>query len=178
MPNELIDASVVVAPLRGTPEYMVFNNILREYNGGIIWERDPQRALMLALAYPRSRFSRVIFGIDPGKKCGVAGLGDDLLVYASKEPCEAVGSILTNLRLKVPSKNWEVYVGNGHGFLKAIESLENSKIDYVIVDESGTTRSSRRNLYARGVKDRDIIASMAIALRGAYGVGRVPDRIR
>ena len=177
-PGELIDAEVVVAPLRGTPEYHAYSWSLSQYRGGVIRERDPHRALMLALSYPKAYFERVIIGVDPGRECGLAGIADSLLVHARRVPCERLGEIVEELRYTIPWKRWEVYVGNGHGFAYAAASLSAHGIDYGVVEEASTSRPEAKPRMALGIRDRDIIAGVAIALRGAYSGGRLPFTVR
>ncbi len=178
IPEELFDADVIVAPLEGTPEFKVYSNALESYKGGVIRERDPHKALMMALTYPRRGFRRVVFGIDPGKNCGLAGLGDRFIVHTSYIPCNNVGKEISELKNKIPGDYWEVYVGNGYGVYKAVASLLEAGISYKLVDEHGTTKKTSEKRFTGPVKNRDIISGLAIALRGAYSEGRFVIKIR
>lgn len=171
--EEFIDADIIVLPKRNSPEEKFFERVVSSFNGPLISEEDPVKALVYAITYPRKGFKKLIFGIDPGKECGIASIGDTLIVFVSKVDCSMVGSTIRELVKSIPAKTSEVYVGNGHGFIDAIASLSQSGIEYFIVDETGTTGASSINHVSEIVKDRDIIAGITIALRGAYGVKRI-----
>ena len=176
-PESLIDADIVVSPLPGSPEEAAYRSILEAYNGPVVAARDPLTAMSLALAYPRERFRRLVVGIDPGPVgCGVAALADRYLVEAARVPCEGLGSWVRGISGRVPHWRLEVYLGDGPGSSGASESLSGSGLDYYYVDERGTTRRPPISL-GRLVRDKDILAGAAIALRGAYG-GRLPNTLR
>lgn len=171
--GELIDADIIVLPGENTPEKEYFREAIEGFKGPVISEENPFRALVYAITYPRRGFTRLVFGVDPGKQCGVAGIGDTLIIFASKVDCNMVGGLVGELIRSIPARRTEVYVGNGQGFLTAITSLGENNIHYIIVDETGTTGSTSPDRVNGIVKDRDIIAGITIALRGAYGVKRV-----
>ncbi len=168
--HEYIDADVVVAPLEGSPEESAYVDTLRNYPGPIISDSDSIRALALALAYPDDRFNRLVLGVDPGRRCGFSCIGDDIVVYVGKVDCGSVGFTVKSLLERIPANRREVYVGDGSGFEAAAASFDVNSIPYRVTDERGTSKTlmvTKRILDV--VKDRDIIASIAIALRGAYG---------
>ena len=176
-PGTLLDADVVVAPLPGSPEEAAYREAIEAYAGPVVEARDPLTAMSLALAFPRERFRRLVVGIDPGSaSCGVAALADRYLVEAARVPCGGLGPWVLGVSRRVPHWRLEVYLGDGPGSGGASESLAVHGIDYYYVDESGTTR--RPPLHLGGlVRDKDILAGAAIALRGAYG-GRLPNTLR
>jgi len=174
-PGTLVDADVAVAPLPGTPEEAVYAPYLAEYPGPVIVEEDPLTAAALAIAYPRRGFSLLRVGVDPGSSCGVAAVADEYIIEASKVECGVLGEHVASLAARIPHAALRVYVGDGQGSGEAAASLEAAGIDYGMVDESWTTRRAPGGV-ARFIKDRDILASVAIALRGAYH-GRVADRL-
>ncbi len=168
---EYIDADVVVAPLEGSPEESAYADTLRKYPGPIISDSDSIRALALALAYPDDRFNRLVLGVDPGRRCGFSCIGDDMVVYVGKVDCRGIGFAVKSLLERIPADRHEVYVGDGSGLETAAASFDANSIPYRVTDERGTSKTlmaTKRILDV--VKDRDIIASIAIALRGAYGV--------
>ncbi len=174
-PSTLIDADIVVAPLPGSPEAIAYRGVLEAFPGPTIVERDPLTALARALAYPRTGFSRLVFGIDPGRACGGIVVGDSYIVSYFREPCESVGGRVALLASRMPHSSLEVYLGNGPGSGTAASSLIESGIEPLIVDEDGTTRRPPISTLESLPRDRDILAALAIALRGAYG-GRVSGK--
>ncbi len=178
LPGSLVDADILVAPLPGTPESLAYAATLSGFPGPVVKERDPLRAVALALAYPRRWFNRLVVGVDPGSLCGAAVLGDYYLLEAERLPCETIGDWVAEVSSRIPHSSMGVFIGDGPGSGRAASSLANRGIEYEVIDESGTT--SRRGLASRIssiVGDRDILAGIAIALRGAYG-GRVPNTLR
>jgi len=177
-PGALLDADVVVAPLQGSPEYVLYRESLEDYTGPVVAARDPYHALASALSHPKRGFTRLIIGVDPGRECGVAVIADGVVVRLEKTPCRSLAPTIIESLDRYPSARAETYIGDGYGFSRAVESMEEAGLAYVIVDESGTTRpSAYAGLFSR-VKDRDLLAGLAIALKGAYGSGRLAPQVR
>lgn len=130
--------------------------------------RDPLNALRKGMPriLGKMQFSKLVVGIDPGPKPGIAVLGDHILLEAfettapGKAPAQIIG-ILDDYRYR------DSVVKIGHGDLpnrKIIEEgLRKSGIETIIVDESNT--SFPHNLHnnalsaARIAMDRDFPAS-------------------
>ncbi len=174
-PGELIDASIAIAPPPGSPERVLYEEALNDFDGIVISERDPVKALGLALAWPKSAFRRTIAGIDPGRRCGVTVVADDIIVQAYKHPCTSIGRRLATFMEQVPTQAFNIYLGDGPGFAEAAASLAASNLEFAVVDEWGTTKRSLRRGIASYIRDRDLLASLAIALRGAYGGKGLPQ---
>lgn len=175
--GDYIDADIVILPLEGSPEEKYYAGSLSRYRGPLVYDEDPLRALVYAITYPRRGFNRLVFGVDPGGMCGVASIGDSLVIHASKVDCSLVGPTVKALMESIPAERREVYAGNGHGLARAAASLARCGIAYGIVDETGTSRFKGRRGFNGVVRDRDIIAGIAIALRGAYGVERLDSSL-
>jgi len=177
-PERLVDADVIVAPLPGSPEEPLYRTILDEYPGPIVRERDPHAALSRSLSYPKDRFTRLIIGVDPGRECGIAAIADGIVINLSKRPCNDLAPTVMELAGLYPSARVETYIGDGYGLAAATVSMDEHGLRYVIVDEHGTTRPpSYAGLFSL-VRDKDLLAGLAIALKGAYGSGRIAHPLR
>jgi hypothetical protein len=112
----------------------------------------------------KEKFNRLIIGIDPGKRPGVAVMGDGeiLEVYHVDSP-EKVVSILKRV-LKTYSKA-EVLIRIGHGDPthrnRIINTLFNLGVQIEMVDETSTTRKTVQP---------DIKAAIDIALSGGIPI--------
>lgn len=169
-PGARIIADVAVMPKPGSPEWPAYEATPIEA-GGVIVEEDPWRALSLAVAHPKESFSRVLVGVDPGSECGVSAVADGVVLYAGKEPCEGVGSLVAWLASWIPHARLSVHVGTGPGFSQAAVSLERAGIPYSEADEADTSNPVIPGLARHSWKDKDLRASTIIALLGAYRRG-------
>ena len=164
-PSSLGDvvADVSVEPLPGSPEWIAYKGLERRVMWRVV-ERDPWRALSLALTVPRRAFETVSVGVDPGKLCAISIVADGFLIRAWKTPCQALGGSLAAFLERIPHRRAVVTVGSGPGVVEAVSSLSKAGLEYGVADESWTT--SRPALWQplRHVKDRDLAASATIAL--------------
>jgi len=177
-PERLVDADIVVAPLPGSPEEPLYRATLDEYKGPVVRERDPHAALSRSLSYPKDRFARLIIGVDPGRDCGVAAIVDGIVISLTRRPCTDLAPTVRELAGLYPSSRVETYIGDGYGLAAAAASMDEHGVEYVIVDEYGTTRPpSYAGLFSL-VRDKDLLAGLAIALKGAYGSGRIAQPLR
>ena len=177
-PGTLIDADVAVAPLPGSPEEALYRESLDSFPGPVIVERNPYTALSRALAHPRPRFSRLIAGVDPGRECGLAVIGDGVVIGLVKVDCGRLADAIMGFQENYPAARTETYIGDGQGFPRAAASMELAGLSYTVVDERGTTRPPAYAGLFSLVKDRDLLAGLAIALKGAYGSGRLTPPLR
>ncbi len=128
--------------------------------------KDPWRALSEALVYPSDTFKILSIGVDPGPKAsGLSALADDILLWASKIPNEELADRILWLRSWIPFKLSKVYVGKS--FSENVRCvLDSADIKYILVDERGTTVTPSRWYVLEELKNRDIVASVTIALIG------------
>ncbi len=169
-PGSRIIVDVAVMPKPGSPEWPAYNATPIEA-GGVILEEDPWLALSLAVAYPKTRFSRLLVGIDPGSECGVSAVADGIVMYIGKTPCKSVGSLVSWLASWIPHSRLSVHIGTGPGFPEAALSLDEAGIPYSEADESDTSDPIIPGLARHAWKDKDLRASTIIALLGAYKKG-------
>lgn len=167
-PRELgeVVADVIVEPLPGSPEWLVYRSLPRRSTYTIV-ERDPWRALSLALTAPRRSFERLTVGVDPGRLCAASIVADNLLLRSWKTPCHRLGEEIGGLIGRIPAAEREVVLGSGPGVEEAASSLVAGGITFLVADESWTT--SRPALWGilGSLGDRDLVASATIALMGA-----------
>ena len=167
-PLRVVDADVAVLPPPGEPEYNVYTPLLREMGIPVVAERDPLRGLVLALKYPVRSVSRLLFGVDPGGECGVTTIGDGTVIYTFKSPCRSAGARILEVSRRIPHDKMNVYVGDGQGLGEAMHSLVAAGISYSIIEERGSTVEPSHGPLRGVLKDKDLLASLTIALRGAY----------
>ncbi len=107
-------------------------------------ENDPVRALRLGLPrlIDQIEFRRIVIGIDPGPKPGVAVICDDVLTEATELP-EIM--YIEEYILKVLSDysygSYSIRIGDGDtpNREKITDILSRNRLSYVVVDESNTT---------------------------------------
>lgn len=118
-------------------------------------------------------YVRVLIGIDPGERPGIAVVGDGILLQKDQvnNPEVVVEDVKRILEIYQAK---EMIVRIGHGSLiirnRIINSLISLKIPIEIVDETSTTQS----IFARH-RERDGAAAAAIAL--VTGGGKVQTRL-
>ncbi len=161
---------VVVAPLKGTPEWRIYGGLVSEamrLRVRVVKDRDPERALYRALAHPSGEFTDVAVGVDPGASgCAAAAVAEGMVIWAWRGPCSELGASVEDLALKVPHAYFSVYLGDGPGFEEAEASLDLRGIGYHVVSEEGSTRDAFREPALAGLLDRHVLASATIAFRG------------
>ncbi|AMD30694.1 hypothetical protein [Acidilobus sp. 7A] len=152
---------VAVMPLAGSPEYALLAGAVD--GRPKVFEPDPLRALLLALAYPSGSFSSLQVGVDPGRRaCGVAAIADGLVFHASPSACGDVGREVSRIVRAAPSERYRVLLGSGTGWEEVAGSLLEAGLQFEVVDEYGTT-SSRLELPVR-LKDRNLRAALRLAM--------------
>ncbi len=166
-PGSLPRGDVAVLPEKGSPEHRFYEPMLRRLGIPAVAHRDPLAGLALALSYPRRSLGRLTIGVDPGRKCGLVVIGGPYVVVARKVDCEGIGPAVRSLADRIPNSGVEVLVGDGEGMLRAVESLESEDIVYAIVPENGSTSNPSRGPLESVLRDKDLLASLTIALRGA-----------
>jgi hypothetical protein len=107
----------------------------------------------------KEKFNRLIIGIDPGKRPGVAVIGDDeILSTAQVSSPEKVRSVVERVIKSYPSEDTIVRIGHGDTTHRnrIINSLSRFNLKVEISDETKTTRIS---------DSPDIDAAIDIALK-------------
>lgn len=152
---------VAVMPMPGSPEYRLLAD---KVNGRPkIFEENPLRALLLAIAYPLRSFSSLRVGIDPGRRsCGVAALADGLLFHASSIDCSEVGREASSIIKAVPSGSSSVFLGSGTGWEEAADALLEAGVEFKVVDEYGTSKGDLG--LPLPLKDKNMRAAVRLAL--------------
>jgi len=124
----------------------------------------------------KSNYDKVVVGVDPGKTCGVAVLGDDSILEtincSSLE--ETVNTIRDSLK-KAPATVNIVKVGNGAPtYTKELLHLLDETIprDAIIeiVSEAGTSHLMNETAHRRGL--RDMMSAIEIARRRGQAFSR------
>ena len=117
----------------------------------------------------KSNYDKVVVGVDPGKTCGVAVLGDDSILEtincSSLE--ETVNTIRDSLK-KAPATVNIVKIGNGAPtYAKALLNLLDEALPeetiVEMVSEAGTSRVVNEATHRRGL--RDAVSAIEIARR-------------
>lgn len=128
------------------------------------------RALQLLLG--KRRYSQIIIGIDPGKRPGIAVLGDGTVIAvhqtSSNEVCEAVKQIVNEYH----ADQFIIRVGHGARLIRnqIINSLINLGLRIELVDENGTTPRLGKGVH--GSQISDIVAAINIAKLKGEAIGK------
>ncbi len=164
--HKSIYADVVVMPDVESPESKVRWPIRASYYiDGI---KDPWYALSLAILAPNKRFRTLNVGIDPGPEVlGLSAVADNVLLWISKLRLKDILHEISWLRSWIPSSFVRIYIGGGEFSEKVIRMVESDKYEVKVIDENGTTSMPSTWSITGTIKDRDIQASITIALIGA-----------
>jgi hypothetical protein len=116
----------------------------------------------------REPFQKVVIGIDPGRRIGVAALADGVVVSSAK--CESVDEAVNRVRLflqRHPASRQVIRIGHGAPTVRnvLIQRLENTGVPIEIVDETSTTQD---------VELPDVRAAISIAAARGERVERAP----
>ncbi len=109
-----------------------------------IRENDPHKAVRMALPrlIDQVDFRKLVIGIDPGPKPGIAVVCDDVLTEATEVPDIAdLESHILKIISDYSYRNYTIRMGDGDrpNGLKIVEILDSNHLLYSIVDESNTT---------------------------------------
>lgn len=127
----------------------------------VVAEKDIELTIDVAtrILKGKEKFNRLIIGIDPGKRPGVAVIGDDeILSTAQVSSPEKVEAVVGRVIRSYPSKETIVRIGHGDTTHRnrIINSLSRFDLKVEISDETRTTRIS---------DSPDIDAAIDIALK-------------
>ncbi len=140
----------------------------------IVAAKKPRVAIdrTLQLLRGKRKYSQIIIGIDPGKRPGIAVLGDSMVIAvhqtSSNEVCEAVKQIVN----EYCADQFIIRVGHGARLIRnqIINSLLDLGLRIELVDENGTTPCLGRGVH--GSQISDIVAAINIAKLKGEIVGR------
>ncbi len=117
-------------------------------------------------------YSRLVVGIDPGERPGLAVMGDDVLLQKTSvdDPGDVVSEVRRIQRV-YPAKEMGIRIGHGSVILRnrIINSLIPLEVPIEIVDESRTTLPELQ----RVARDREAAAAIAL-LNGGRVASRLP----
>ncbi|MCL4314287.1 MAG: hypothetical protein M1454_00965 [Candidatus Thermoplasmatota archaeon] len=105
---------------------------------------DPYRALRTALPrlIDQISFKRIVIGIDPGPKPGIAIVCDDILTEALEIPeLKLLEAYLVKVLSDYPYGSYSIRLGNGDkpNRLRISDMLKRNGLYFSVVDESNTT---------------------------------------
>lgn len=144
----------------------------------IVVYSEPQRTVaetVQALS-GKQAFSRLVVGIDPGERPGVAVIGDGILLHTSQAPNpEATATEVERALGSLQAKGYIVRVGHGaptqrDRILRAIAWLARTGVRIEMVDETRSTP-----LTYKTPQERDTTAAAAIALARGVAVTDAPE---
>jgi hypothetical protein len=107
-------------------------------------------------------YSRLIIGIDPGEKPGIALLGDDILLKKTYvESPEKILKFIKRIIKEYPSLSAKIRIGNGSIIHRnrIINNIINLNIPIEIVNEKKTTTNQSKGRYN---KDEEAAATIAL----------------
>lgn len=126
-------------------------------------------------------FEELIIGIDPGRKPGLAVIGDGetlqtLISPSPEEVCEKI----TNILEIYPHRNVRIRIGHGDQIRRnrIINSLSDVEVKIEIVDERSTTRGTRRTEKSDKDAAVDIACSEGYPARKRYDITPTKGEIR
>ncbi len=163
--NERLNVDVAVLPKPGSPESEIEWRIHAKYIIDNV--SNPWQAISLAITAPKKAFRTLSIGIDPGPTfLGLSAIADNILLWLSKLNIVELKKEIVWLKNWIPSSITRVYVGGGEYSGNVIEELNDLKYDVRIVNEDGTTSMPSNWRILETVRDRDLMASITIALIG------------
>lgn len=129
--------------------------------------------LALQMLIGKELYSKILIGIDPGDRPGIAIVGDDILLQKTHvESPERVVSIVKRFLKEYPAV--ERYIRIGHGSIitrnRIINTLIPLEVPIEIVDETSTTPSQQIH---RSEKDSEAAAAIAL-LSGGKVIRNLP----
>ncbi len=166
--GEPVEGEVLVAPPPSDPLYAAYRPLIESFEGRIVSDESPRRALFRALSRETGFFKDLVVGVDPGRLCAMAALGDGLVIWVWKGLCSSLGSEVERLMADAPYKSLRAFLGAGPGYLEALKALESLSLPVAIVEESGSTSSPYGvpGGLSGVVRDEDVLAALTIAYKG------------
>lgn len=122
-------------------------------------------------------YGKLVFGVDPGKRVGLAVLDDGSVVRTRiLSSIEKTATTILEAVNRIDAKEKIVKIGDGAPLYQGalIELLDGALPSDVVIEsieERGTTRPSRTHLFHRS-KDKDVYSAILIARRKGRKVNR------
>ncbi len=116
----------------------------------------------LQLLIGKEMYTRIVIGIDPGERPGIAIIGDDMLLHKTQvDSPEKVVQLIRRFLREYPAMETVIRIGNGSIITRnrIINSLIALQIPIEIVDETKTTSSHQ---ICRSQKDSEAAAAIAL----------------
>lgn len=140
----------------------------------IVVAKKPRAAIdkAMQLLHGKRRYGQIIIGIDPGKRPGIAVLGDNMVIAvhqtSANEVCETVKQIVN----EHIAEQYTIRVGHGARLIRTqiVNSLIDLGLRIELVDENGTTPRLGRGVHGSQVSD--IVAAINIAKIKGEIIGR------
>lgn len=140
----------------------------------IVIARKPGIAIdrALELLRGRRRYSQIIIGIDPGKRPGIAVLGDNTVVAVHQTSASEAHDIVEQIVDEYIADRFIIRVGHGARLIRnqIVNAVINLGIPVELVDENGTTPRLGKGVHGSQVSD--IVAAINIAKIKGEIVGR------
>ena len=163
--DKRLSVDVAVLPKPDSPESRTRWQIYAKYI--IDYVNDPWQALSLAIVAPKKTFRTLSIGIDPGPSfLGLSAIADNVLLWISKLSLRELKKEITWLKNWIPSLITKIYVGGGEYSKNVTKELNDLKYDIKIINEDGTTSMPSNWCILEAIRDRDLMASITIALIG------------
>jgi len=141
--------------------------------------QDPSKVVDKAVQILRGkkRYRKIIIGVDPGKKCGLAVLGDGtILETVELTSVEETAKEIIRVLEKIKAEKKAVRIGNGakEYQLRLFELLDEElplKVDIESVKEGGTTKNIEKHFGHKRYLT-DALSAVKISMRNGYRITR------
>jgi hypothetical protein len=134
---------------------------------------NPQSVVDAALLIiqGKQKYQKIVVGVDPGKSCGIAILGDNRIIETlTTSHADSAARLIVNSLKRFPSETRLVRVGDGAPeFAKKLLRLLDARLPedvlLEVIGEAGTSRISNRSVNRRVLRD----AASAVKIAGRTG---------
>ena len=119
----------------------------------------------------KQKYQKIVVGVDPGKNCGIAILGDNRVIETlTASHADSSARLIVNSLERFPAETRLVRVGDGvPEFTKKLVRLLDARLPedvlLEVVGEAGTSRISNRSVNRRVLRD----AASAVKIAGRNG---------
>jgi len=174
-PNDPIPTSVKVVVTTQLDKHKIDHSQVLVYDE----DDDPAPLIERALQIIRGRdvYEKLVFGVDPGKRFGLAIMGDDLVVRTAILLSVAdVAETILEMVNRVDAKEKVVKIGNGakdyqSSLIQILDEELPSNVIIESVEEKGTT-SRLRLIPSQKKTGNDVDSAIRISLRKGNRINR------